>query len=100
MQPPILHAIKSVINKEKERSQRKLNLIIHDIVESDAETSEICKQENLKQVKDIFNKQLDIQTNISNIIRWLKGGPKPRLLKVTVDSESVNAAILWNSKKL
>jgi len=95
------NAVKSVINEEKERNKRKLNLIIHNIAESDADTSEIRKQEDLKQVNDIFSKQLDIQTNISNIIRLgKKGGPKPRLLKVTVDSESVKAAILQNTKKL
>jgi len=55
----------------------------------------------LKQVNDIFGKQLDVQTNISNIIRLgKKGGPKPRLLKVTVNSESAKAAILQNTKKL
>ena len=94
------NAVKSVINKEKERNERKLNLIMHNIAESEAEAPDFHKQEDTKQVTDIFSKQLNVQVSISNIVRLGKkgGGPKPRLLRVTVNSESEKAAILQNTK--
>ena len=63
------NAVKSVINEEKERNKRKLNLIMHNIAESEAEAPDIHKQEDTKQVTDIFSKQLNVQANISNIVR-------------------------------
>ena len=95
------NAVKSVINEEKDRNKRKLNLILHNIIESDAEAPETRKKEDLKQVMDIFDKQLNVQANISSVVRLgKKGGSNPRLLKVTVDSESEKAVVLRNTKKL
>ena len=38
------NAVKSVINEEKERNRRKLNLIIHNIPESEAEAPTFVKR--------------------------------------------------------
>lgn len=96
------NAVKSVINEEKERDRRKLNLIMHNIPESEAEAPVTRKQEDTKQVTDVFSKQLKVEANISSIVRLGKkgSGPKPRLLRVTVNSESEKAAILRNIKRL
>ena len=96
------NAVKSVINEEKGRNRRKLNLIKHNIPESEAEAPEIRKEEDTKQITDVFRKQLKVEANISSIVRLGKkgGGPKPRLLRVTVNSESEKAAILQNTKRL
>ena len=101
-QPTSDNAVKSVISEEKERNRRKLNLIIQNIPESEAEAPDICKQEDIKQITDVFSKQLKVEPIISSIIRLgRKGGsPKPRLLRVTVNSESVKASILQNTKRL
>ena len=97
------NAVKSVINEEKERNRRKLNLIIHNIPKSEAEAPDIRKEEDTKQIIDVFRKQPKVEANISSIVRLGKkgGGPKPRLLiRVTVNSESEKAAILQNTKRL
>ena len=61
--------MKSVINEEKERNRRKLNLIIHNIPESEAEAPDIPKEEDTKQITDVFRKQLKVEANISSIVR-------------------------------
>ena len=42
------NTVKSVINEEKEKKRRKLNLIIHNIPESEAEAPDIHKEEDTK----------------------------------------------------
>ena len=81
-QPPsdeLSNAVKSVINEEKERNKRKLNLIMHNIAKSEAEAPDIHKQEDTKQVTYIFSKQLNVQANISNIVRLGKKVVAPSL---------------------
>ena len=95
------NAISAVINEEKEKQKRKLNLIIHNVKESNAEQPQARKEQDLATLQDIMSSQLNIQVRISNAIRLgKKGGPKPRLLKITVESDEEKAAILRNTKKL
>ena len=53
----------------------------------------------IANIQDILASQLDVQAHISNAIKLgKKGGPKPRLLKIAVESEE-KATILRNVKK-
>ena len=73
------NAVKSVINEEKERNRRKLNLIIHNIPESEAEAPGIRKEEDTKQITDVFRKQLKVEANVSSIVRLGKKVVAPSL---------------------
>ena len=72
-------AVKSIINEEKERNRRKLNLTIHNNPESEAKVPDIRKREDTKQVTDVFRKQLKVEANISSIVRLGKKVVAPSL---------------------
>lgn len=104
-QPPtsdmLRNAVSSVINEEKEKQKRKLNLIVHNMEESSADQAQSRKEHDITAIRDILGSQLEVQPRISNAVRLgRKGGPKPRLLKITVESEDEKASILRNVKKL
>ena len=95
------NAVSSVINEEKDKQKRRLNLIVHNMTESNADQPQTRKEQDIANFQDILTSQLDVRAHISNAIRLgKKGGPKPRLLKVTVESDEEKAAILRNLKKL
>jgi len=95
------NAVSSVINEEKEKQKRKLNLIFYNMEESSADHPQSRKEHDITAIQDILGSQLEVQPSISNAIRLgRKGGPKPRLLKITVESEDEKASILRNVKKL
>jgi len=86
------NAVSSVIDEEKEKQKRKLNLIVHNMEESSADHPQSRKEHDITAIRDILGSQLEVQPRISNAIRLgRKGGPKPRLLKITVE---------WKMKKL
>ena len=95
------NAVSAVINEEKEKQKRKLNLIVHNMDESSADHAQTRKEHDITMIRDILGSQLEVKSCISNAIRLgRKGGPKPRLLKITVESEEEKVAILRNVKKL
>ena len=58
------------------------------------------KNDDISEPSKIFNKVLSISSNVTNAI-WLgQKGAKPRLLKITLDSERSKALILKNCTKL
>ena len=95
------NAVSSVINEEKEKQKRRFNLIVHNVAEFSADQAQTRKEQDIVNIRDILGSQLELQPHISNTIRLeRKGGPKPRFLKITVESEEEKAAILRNVKKL
>lgn len=71
------------------------------MVESTSDQAQIRKEHDITNIQDILVSQLNVQAHISNAIGLgRKGGPKPRLLKITVESEEEKVAILRNVKKL
>jgi len=71
-----------------EISKRLLNLIVYNIVESTAEDSETRCKYNIESVECIYGKHLAVPTKVTEAIRLGKRADKPRLLKVSVASES------------
>lgn len=96
----ISSAVASVISEEKDKDKRKLNLILHNVVEPTADDGQTRKKEDIDHVSDIFHKSLGVPVQITNAIRLGKRGDKPRLLKVSVDSLKSKASILRNCTKL
>jgi len=81
----ISHAVSSVFNEEKEKNKRKLNLILHNIPESKAESADQQKQHDTDTAMAIINQHLNIPTSISNAIRLgkkIENSDKPRLLRL------------------
>ena len=68
------------------------------MAESSADQAQTYKEQDIVNIR---SSPLELQPHISNAIRLgRKGGPKPRLLKITVETEEEKAAILRNVKKL
>ena len=102
---PSPHALRdvvsSVINEEKDKQKRRLNLIVHNMAESSADQPLARKEQDIANLQDILTSHLQVRAHISNAIRLgKKGGPKPRLLKITVESDGEKAAVLRNLTKL
>ena len=99
----VAHAVSSVLNEEKEKSKRKLNLILHNIPESDTTIVETRKQHDTDTAMAIINQHLSIPASISNVVRLGKrteDRDKPRLLRITVDSDQTKAKVLRNCTKI
>jgi len=95
--------LSSFINEEKERSKRRLNLIVHNVPEPSAESGLERKSEDINTVSSIFDKFLGAKVKVKNanrIGRRSDNQSRPRLIKVSVDSEQDKAVILRNCTKL
>ena len=90
----------SFISEEKDKSKRKLNLIVHNAPESSDEQGAIRKHHDTTYTTDVLQKYLGIGTKIEKAFRLGRRGEKPRLLKITVASEHDKVAILRNCTKL
>ena len=90
----------SVLNEEREKDKRKLNLILHNVPESTNPNSDVRKRDDTDTAVTIFNQHLGIPTSVSNATRLGKKGTKARLLRVTVSTERDKATILRNSTKV
>ena len=96
----ISNTVISALNENKEKERRRLNIILHQLPESIAENSQTRKNDDISEASKIFNKVLSIPSNVTNAIRLGQKSAKPRLLKITLDSERSKALILKNCTKL
>ena len=85
--PPVLIAstVTTAFNEERERERRQLNLIVHNLAESNANKGEARKTDDIKHVTDIF-KFLGAKASVTKTIQLGKKSNKLRLLKITVDT--------------
>ena len=95
-------AVSSVFSNEKDKDRRNLNIILHNILESTAESGETRKQHDTDTAAAIINQHLNIPTSISNVIRLGEKSEvgKPRLLRITVDSVQAKVKIVLNCIKI
>jgi len=99
------NVITSFLDEEKERSKRRCNVILHNLNESSADTGQTRKEQDVANITSIFDKYMGVKPTIKNALRIGKkrdAGPgvRPRLLKVTLNSEHDKALLLRNCKKL
>ena len=92
----ISQAVSSVLNKEKEKSKRRLNIFLHNVPESNAENIDTRKQHDVDTAKAIVNQHLGIPASLLQAVRLSE---KPRLLRITVGSGEEKAEILRNCTK-
>lgn len=99
--PPALIAstVTTAFNEERDRERRQLNLIIHNLPESNASEGEARKTADINHVTDIF-KFLGAKANVTKAIRLGKKCNKPRLLKISVDTLESKIFILRNSTNI
>ena len=95
-----IDVVKSFIAEEKEKSRRRLNLILHHIPESTATEGITRKHDDIKQVSSILDKYIGTSPSIQKAFRLGNKGDTPRLLKITLPTEHDKAYILRNSFKL
>ena len=99
----ISRIITSVLSEEKEKEKRRLNLIVHNLEESQESDPHKRKDFDIKETKEIFHKYLGVQVNITKASRIGKKDEntnKSRLLKVTVNSSLEKSQVLRNCTKL
>lgn len=96
----ISQAVSSVLNEEKEKSKRRLNIILHNIPELTAENIDMQKQHDVDTAKAIVNQHLGIPASLTQAVRLGKKSDKPRLLRITVGSDEEKAEILRNCTKI
>ena len=100
--PPadITATVTQLMNEEKEKEKRKLNVIIHNLPECNDPDPSNRKNHDISKVSSIIDKHLSVPTNITQAIRIGKKREKPRLLKITLNSAQQKAAVLRNCTKL
>ena len=93
----------SFLSEEKEKSKRKLNLIVHNAPESTETQGPARKQHDIDYITGALQQYLGITTKIEKAFRLGKHdekcGEKPRLMKITVASKHDKVAILRNCTK-
>ena len=91
--------LNSYIIEEKERSRRRLSVIVHNVAESSAESGSE-KIHDISNVASIFDKYVWVKVNVTDANRIGRRKDDPRLIKVSVESEHDKAMLLYNCTKL
>ena len=97
--------VNEVFEETREREKRKLNVVLVNISESDEETAEARKQDDLEKVAKIVSKVTDVtKADFSDPVRLgarqIGQNSRPRILRVTVKSEEVKKRVMTNASKL
>ena len=90
----------SVVDEQRERDKRKLNLIIHNVPESAKQSGPERKADYISTVNGLLHQHLGFNPTISTAIRLRKKSGRPRLLKVSVTTTQEKSTILRNCYKL
>ena len=90
--------VSSILNEEKDKVLRHLNLIVHGVPESQADTGVSRRDDDINFVSSCLKDYLDVTPTIEKAFRLGKQSDtqsdRPRLLKITLDSERDRAMIL------
>ena len=90
----------SFLAEEKEKDRRRLNLIVHQLIEPTETDTQKRKECDVKETSNVIRKYLGVSASITNAVRLGNKGAKPRLLKISVSSRQEKASILKNCTKL
>ena len=95
--------VSNYLYQQKEKSNRQCNLIIHNLPESASKETEDRVDHDLKEVKGIFQHLEVDDATVTQPVRLgkkVEDSNKPRLLKVTVNSEGSRRRVLSCAKQL
>jgi len=90
----------SLVTEQKEKEKRQMNVIIHNLEESNAADGPARKQDDIKNCLSMFQTYLGLSVSITNAFRLGKRSQKPRLLKISLSSTKDKASILNSKTKL
>jgi len=91
----------TILNEEKAKEKRKLNIIIHGMLESKSVEPLERKSQDIEQVNTVFQKYLEVDIAVDNATRLgKKSNDKPRLLRINIPSLIVKKQIMQSSGKL
>ena len=96
----IQDVVATLLNEEKEKEKRRLNIIVHNVPESSSEESLTRKNEDTEFVSKLCESQFNAKVSIVKAYRLGKKGAKPRLLKISLSSVSEKATVLKNCTQL
>ena len=104
MDQKMIAKIEEHIEEKEEREKRKNNIVLVNIPESIKETAKEREAEDMVAVANLLNKITEVQVNdVSNPVRIGKkreGSEKPRLLKITLNSQEKKRTVLKNYHQL
>lgn len=89
----------NTISELKERELRRQNMLFFNIQESNGETADTRKQQDMAEVVRILG-VIDVTCEVTKPIRLGKKGEKPRPIRVRVDRSQDRRDIMENAKKL
>ena len=91
----------TILNEEKTKEKRKLNVIIHGVQESKSEAPLKRKSEDIDHANTLLQKHLGVDVKVENAITLgKKSDDKPCLLRITTPSETVKKQIMRSATKL
>lgn len=99
----ILEVIREEKEEESEMESRKLNVVIHQLRESEKGTLEDRKREDCDKVRKILNDELQLEVGAENVFRlgrFSEDMRKARPLRFTVQNFDSKRSILDSSKRL
>ena len=97
--------VKDYLDEQKDKDERQYNLIFHNIPESESDDTDIRKEDDRDQVKEILH-HLDVQISSSDIDQVYRLGKKtevkdkPRLLKIKINRMDPKKQTLSRAKNL
>ena len=89
-----------VVDGQRERDRRRLNLIFHNVPESAKQSGPERKADNIKMINGLLHQHLGYSPTVSNTLCLGKKADRPRLFKVTVTKIQEKSNILRNCYKL
>ena len=96
--------ISSVLNEEKDKARQHLNLIVHGVPNSQADTGTSRRDDDINFVTSCLKDHLDMSVTIKKAFRLGKRSDtqsdRPRFLKITLNSERDRSMILKKCAKL
>jgi len=96
----VAQIVASLVTEQKRKKKRQMNVIMHNLEESNATDGPARKQDDIKKCLSVFQTHLGLSVSITNAFRLGKRSQKPRLLKISLSSTKDKASILNSKTKL
>lgn len=96
----VAHIAMTLAAEQKEKEKRGLNLIIHNVEESNAVDGATRSEYDISKCSDIFQTYLGVSATINKAFRLGKKSSKARLLKISLSNIQHKSTILKNKLKL
>ena len=90
----------SLVTEQKEKQKHQMNVIIHNLEESNATDGPARKQDGIKKCLSVFQTHLELSVSSTNAFRLGKRYQKPRPLKISLSSTKGKASIPNSTTKL